>query len=110
MGTARRPGGAAGRDAAGCHPRGRGRPGGRPDRNGADVLGCDDAYVAESSAGEGRTSTTHHHGAAAKQLRLTGGTVSNAHRQLTVNGPLHDGGAFVDPLFADWFRQTLPLT
>lgn len=50
------------------------------------------------------------HGATAKQLRLTGGTVSNAHRQLTVNGHLHDGGAFVDPLFADWFRQTLPLT
>lgn len=50
------------------------------------------------------------HGAVAKQLRLTAGTTSNAHRQLVAGGHLHDDGTFVDPMFADWFRQTLPLT
>lgn len=50
------------------------------------------------------------HGAAASRLRLTAGSTTHAYRQLIVRGHLHDDGTFTDPLFADWFRHTLPLT
>lgn len=50
------------------------------------------------------------YGAKAEQLGLTPGSATNARKQLTRRGHVSDDGTFVDPLFADWFRRTLPLT
>lgn len=48
------------------------------------------------------------YGAAAHQLNLTAGSATHARRQLVRQGHLHeDGKRLVDPLFADWVRQTL---
>jgi hypothetical protein len=49
------------------------------------------------------------YGAKAEQLGLTPGSATNARKQLTERGHLRDDGTLVDPLFADWFRRTLPL-
>ena len=49
------------------------------------------------------------YGAKAEQLGLTPGSATNARKQLTHRGHLNDDGSLVDPLFADWFRRTLPL-
>lgn len=50
------------------------------------------------------------YGAKAEQLGLTPGSASNARKQLTRRGHVSDDGSLVDPLFADWFRRTLPLS
>lgn len=49
------------------------------------------------------------YGAKAEQLGLTPGSATNARKQLSLRGHLRDDRTFVDPLFADWFRRTLPL-
>lgn len=49
------------------------------------------------------------YGAAAQHLGLTPGSATNARKQLRHRGHLHDDNTLVDPLFADWFRRTLPL-
>lgn len=50
------------------------------------------------------------YGANAEQLGLTPGSATNARKQLTRRGHVSDDGTLVDPLFADGFRRTPPLT
>jgi uncharacterized protein len=49
------------------------------------------------------------YGAKAEQLGLAPGSATNARKRLVERGHLHDDDTLVDPLFADWFRRTLPL-